>query len=534
MKQHKKFQTKKTLIAGFSALLLLGSFTLPLLPSGPKKTSAAPTVTITSPTEGQSISGTNFTAAGTATPNTTVVLSSGGISFAQTISDGSGNWSVATSLPAGNINLTARAIENPEYGYFATTSDFSTFNVNRLRISDNTVNPGGGAWPIDSNGTNPFIMVPSPVNNTYYSGNFLIPSTLPAKFNASLAVAPTTVTGSYPADPLANKGAFTQDGSLYFAPNMNAGNISVINTATNAWQQDLTVGSGDVVSTIWTAPSGLLYAPTFSGKIFVINPNTFATVNEINPGCTVAALAFSQDANYPFFFAPCVDSPQVKKIQLSDLSVVETWNTGIKTSSGIVALDNKKLYLIGTFAGDGSADSDKVKVLSTENGSTLNTIQLSGGSLGFLATSDFQKIYASTPGDPIGTQNIDVIDPLTDTVEASIPTDGFPGPLTTNPTQDAEATIQVAFVLGATTGTSSTAQKLAETGAIGISSTLLIGIIIAVTSYLYLDYRAHKKPLKAEDPHVKYTFLHHIRVVSMPRLKYRVAVTVSVSKRSSK
>jgi hypothetical protein len=379
-------------------------------------------------------------------------------------------------------------------------------------------------------------MVPSPVNNTYYSGNFLVSSVLPAKFDASLAVAPTTVTGSYPADPLANKGAFTQDGSLYFAPNMNVGSISVINTATNAWQQDLTVGSGDTVSTVWTAPSGLMYAPSFTGKIYVINPDTLTTVNEIVTGCgQVAALVFSQDANYPFLYAPCLDSAQVKKIRLSDLSVVETWNTGIETSSGAISLDNKKLYLIGGYAGDGSpADSDKVKVLSADNGSTLSTIQLSGGSLGFLPTSDFQKIYASIPGDPIGTQIIDVIDPITDTIEASVPVDGFPGPLTTNPTQDAEATIQVSFVLGAATGTSSTIQKLAETGAIGISSTLLIGIIIAVTSYLYLDYRAHKKPLKAEDPHVKYTFLHHIRVVSMPRFKYRVAVTVSVSKRSSK
>ena len=94
------------------------------------------------------------------------------------------------------------------------------------------------------------------------------------------------------------------------------------------------------------------------------------------------------------------------------------------------------------------------------------------------------------------------------------------------------ASAQVGFVLGAS-ASSNVVQKLAETGAIGISSTLLFGVIIAITSYLYLDYRSHKKPLRAEDPNVKYTFLHHIRVVSMPRLKYRVAVTVSVSKRNT-
>jgi hypothetical protein len=515
----------------FIALLAVASIATPFLATKPKKASAAPTVTITSPTEGQSISGTNFTAAGTATPNTTVVLSSGGISFAQTISDGSGNWSVATSLPAGNINLTARAIENPEYGYFATTPDLSSFSVNRLRISDNTINPGGGGWPIDSNGTNPFIMVPSPVNNTYFSGNFLAPNVIPAKFDASTNNPPVAVSGTYPENPLVNKGAFNLTGTLYFAPNLATSNVSVINTATNTWQQDITLGSGDAAVTIWTAPSGLLYATSFAGKIYVINPDTLAVVNEISTGCSAASIALSQDANYPYFFVPCTDAPQVKKFKFSDSSLVETWNTGIVTSNGIVSLDNKKLYVVGLF---GSGDADKIKVVSTENGAVLKTIQLTAGSLGFLATSDFQKIYVTTPGESFSNQNIDVIDPFTDELEASIATDGFPSPLATNPTQDAEATIQVSFVLGAATGTSSTIQKLAETGAIGISSTLLIGIIIAVTSYLYLDYRAHKKPLKAEDPHVKYTFLHHIRVVSMPRFKYRVAVTVSVSKRSSK
>ena len=210
---------------------------------------------------------------------------------------------------------------------------------------------------------------------------------------------------------------------------------------------------------------------------------------------------------------------------------METWNTGITTSNAIISLDNKKIFLAGAF-GDG--DADKIKVLSTDDGSVLSTIQLTAGTIAYIETSDFQKIYASTVGESFDTQSIDIIDPNTYTVEATVPTDGFPGIIATSPTEAAETSIQVAFVLGATTATSSTvAQKLAETGAIGISSTLLVGVIIAITSYLYLDYRSHKKPLRAEDPNVKYTFLHHIRVVSMPRLKYRVAVTVSVSKRST-
>ena len=528
MKQYKKSHFKKTLFATLSIFVLLGGVTAPLAVLRPKKASAAPTVTITSPTEGQSISGTNFTAAGTATPNTTVVLSSGGVGFAQTISDGSGNWSVATSLPAGNISLTAKAIENPEYGYFATT-DFSTYSVNRLRISDNVVNPGGGGWPIDSAGSNPFILVPSPVNSTFFSGNPLASAVLPAKFDSSSASAPVTVSGSYPADPQASKGAFNNSGSLYFAPNIALNSVSVIDTATNTFQQDISIG--ETFFTVTKAPSGLLYVPTQSGNLKIIDPDTLSIVNTITLGCGAApTVTFSQDA-YPFFFVPCNDGPQVLKYRISDTSLVETWNTGITTSNAIISLDNKKIFLAGAF-GDG--DADKIKVLSTDDGSVLSTIQLTAGTIAYIETSDFQKIYASTVGESFDTQSIDIIDPNTYTVEATVPTDGFPGIIATSPTEAAETSIQVAFVLGATTATSSTvAQKLAETGAIGISSTLLVGVIIAITSYLYLDYRSHKKPLRAEDPNVKYTFLHHIRVVSMPRLKYRVAVTVSVSKRST-
>jgi len=530
MKQYKKSHFKKTLLATLSIFVLLGGVTTPLAVLRPKKASAAPTVTITSPTEGQSISGTNFTAAGTATPNTTVVLSSGGVGFAQTISDGSGNWSVATSLPAGNISLTAKAIQNPEYGYFATTPDLSTFSVNRLRISDNVINPGGGGWPIDSAGSNPFILVPSPVNSTYYSGNFLAAAVLPAKFDSSSASAPVTVSGSYPADPQTGRGAFNNSGSLYFAANIALSTISVIDTATNTWQQDINIG--EPFYTVIKAPSGLLYVATQAGNLKIIDPDTLSVINTVTLGCGAAAtVTFSQDA-YPYFFVPCIDGPQVLKYKISDTSLVETWNTGIVTSNAIISLDNKKIYLAGAF---GAGDADKIKVLSTDDGSVLSTIQLTSGTIAYIETSDFQKIYASTTGESFDTQSIDIIDPLTYSVEATIPTDGFPGIISTSPTEAAETSIQVAFVLGATTATSSTvAQKLAETGAIGISSTLLIGVIIAITSYLYLDYRAHKKPLRAADPHVKYTFLHHIRVVSMPRLKYRVAVTVSVSKRNTK
>jgi len=497
-----------------------------LIPIKPKKASAAPTVTITSPTEGQSISGTNFTAAGTATPNTTVVLSSGGVGFAQTISDGSGNWSVATSLPAGNISLTAKAIQNPEYGYFTSTADYASYSINQLRLSDNAINPGGG-WPISEVPNN--IIFPSTLSNIFYSANPFGGTTIPGKIDTS-AVTFNNATGAYPS-ATTGKGDFSADGSLYFSPNTgDTNNVSVINTATNSWQQDIAIGAGDVgVGTVNKSPDNKLYASVGS-KVYVIDPELLAVVEVIDVPCPSPNLIFSRDANYPYYFVPCISENNVYKLLRSNNTTVATIDIGAPNTGGSLTPDNKKVYINPR---PDNEQSNKMHVINNETNTLKTTINLTGSVLGSNLLPDSQYIYIATPnliGDPM--QNIDVIDTQSDTVISNIATPGIAVIAAYNAAEATTATTQVGFVLGASAA-STAAQKLAETGAIGISSTLLIGIIIAITSYLYIDFRAHKKPLRAEDPHVKYTFLHHIRVVSMPRLKYRVAVTFSISKRTT-
>ena len=513
----------------FIALLAVASIATPFLATKPKKASAAPTVTITSPTEGQSISGTNFTAAGTATPNTTVVLSSGGISFAQTISDGSGNWSVATSLPAGNINLTARAIENPEYGYFTSTNDLASFNVNRIRLTDSVINPGGGGWPITGADLGSAILLPSPQSSLFYGFSPFAVS-IPSKLNVDTATS-SVVAGSYPAGTTTSKGDFSADGSLYFSPNIDANSLSVVNTATNTWQQDITfVGSSNVISASRT-PDNLILVST-GDKYFIVSPSSLTVVGEFAAPCISANAFFSNDAQYASYFVTCLTENKIFKLSRADNSVVAQFDIGFTSSFGYVSLDNKRLYVNSQI---GTPSSNSLYVIDANSGTVSSTIALGGAPLAVFPTPDNQKIFLAIPniaGDSLQ-QFIKVIDTQSNTVADTLTLDDVPLAVLVNRASASIASTQVNFVLGAST-TATTIQKLAETGAIGISSTLLIGIIIAVTSYLYLDYRAHKKPLKAEDPHVKYTFLHHIRVVSMPRFKYRVAVTVSVSKRSSK
>ena len=55
---------------------------------------------------------------------------------------------------------------------------------------------------------------------------------------------------------------------------------------------------------------------------------------------------------------------------------------------------------------------------------------------------------------------------------------------------------------------------------------LAAGILLFVLCGIYLDYKAHKKPLQQEDPKVKYTLPHHLLKVTIPLVRYRLTVVL--------
>ena len=68
--------------------------------------------------------------------------------------------------------------------------------------------------------------------------------------------------------------------------------------------------------------------------------------------------------------------------------------------------------------------------------------------------------------------------------------------------------------------------SLAETGLL-LFAAVPIGItLLVITIYTYVDYRRHKKPLAAVNPKVNYSFWHHIHMVSLPLLRYRLSINV--------
>jgi hypothetical protein len=63
-------------------------------------------------------------------------------------------------------------------------------------------------------------------------------------------------------------------------------------------------------------------------------------------------------------------------------------------------------------------------------------------------------------------------------------------------------------------------------GVILITAVIIALPLIALVTYLRLDYVRHKRPLQLADPSVKYGFWHHIRVVTIPLFSYRLTFVV--------
>jgi hypothetical protein len=68
--------------------------------------------------------------------------------------------------------------------------------------------------------------------------------------------------------------------------------------------------------------------------------------------------------------------------------------------------------------------------------------------------------------------------------------------------------------------------RLAETGILTYVAIPVGLFILGTIAWLYRDYRRHKKPLKSLDPKVKYSFWHHLHVVSLPVIKYRLSINI--------
>lgn len=483
---------------------------------------AATSITITSPANGQTFAGNDFKISGTTDPTSTVLIQRDAKVLAQTISGTDGKWTVNLSgLPDGNNPIKAKVIKNTGYAYFVTVNaDLSASKINQLRLSDHAINPNVG-WPVSTSEPTLFV-APSPSSSIFYTGGLDGAGTKPQKFDASTASPPVALTNaaSYPDNPGAGKGDFTSDGGKYYVPNQSLTSVSVIDVATNTWLKDIDIGEAPV--TVWRGTNSKMYV-TGQNTIKIIDPATDTIIKSISIPCDInpdaTTIGFSPDITYPYYFVPCMTGGKVLRYKISDDTLDVSWSlpAGVHVAGMAITFDSKKIY---TFVPAPSSlpDADKIRVLDAGNGALLSTIQLQSGAVGFLQSPDFQKLYVATPNYDLSEHNIDIVD-LSDNSVDHNPLDEAATFVSSNGSAQDIADVNITVVLGVKT-------TLANTGARAVSATLLLGTIIGSSSYIYYDYRRHKKPLLIEDPNVHYSLMHHVKVVTLPIMRYRLSIAV--------
>lgn len=476
-----------------------------------QKTEAATSIVVTSPKEGQKFEGNDLRVTGTTAANSTVVISIDGLSIKQLRSDANGSWATDLSnLPNGTHTFSARVIKNEGHAYFfsVTGNPPTSSKINEIHLSDDAINPGVG-WPITSE--NLWItLIPPPTGSRYYAVS--PESKSPAQFDASAPTDPVAVIG-YPENKSNGLGAFSVDGAKYYSPNQTDGSVEVVDVASNTWSKTISIGA--TPNTAMRGPNGNIYVATNTNKVVRIDPGTDTVAKSSSAGCAVKfSTIHSLDAKYPYYFVTCPETGTLEKYSTANDELVLSSSIGGKPWLGSMSLDNSQLFTSDSVVSEG-ADADKIKMISSEDLKLKSTVQLTAGTIGFFPTPDFQKIYIPTPG-LFNTNNIDVYDVATGSIK-QLSTEDYPLPIVAAGGVAQITNVNVSVVLGIRT-------SLANTGVKAVSVTMLLGVMIGSSSYIYYDYRRHRKPLALADPNVKYTLIHHVRVVTLPLLKYRVSL----------
>lgn len=63
-----------------------------------------------------------------------------------------------------------------------------------------------------------------------------------------------------------------------------------------------------------------------------------------------------------------------------------------------------------------------------------------------------------------------------------------------------------------------------------LTAVVIAFFLLLIVVWVKLDYGRHKRPLQEIDPNVRYTFWHHIKVVTIPLLSYRITFMIQKKK----
>lgn len=454
-------------------VLLLSLFTT-------QKAYADTTVTITSPSAGQTIQSSSFTVAGTATAKRNIVVKIDGQTVGTTTSNDSGNWSVnVTGQSSGSKSIEVTASTDLLYANVINPSDISSSAMNIFNTLDDS---SVGSFSIISGGI-PFAeWLPNSTFTKAFGAATILSS--PNVFTIDLTgetVGNFTMAGT---TPQPSGIAYSQDYSKVYITDSVNDVVRVYNTTTNA-----EIGSG---ITVGAAPIPIVARPG-TNEVWVLNSEAGDSLSVIDTDTDTVIHTYSTVSDA----ANIVFSPDGTRLYLTtdtdgDVVVINpdtgstiTTISGPGASSGgsdlVVNSTNTRLYTVGI-------SSNFVRVFDLQNQVLLTSIPTTTGPLGLALTSDGSGLYVSQPnliGGANGT-TISRISTSTNEVERSFTTSGAPMYLF-NKLDSAIANAEFTVLID------SSSSNLASTGsnrlAIEIMAALLMFSGIVTTTYELYKYK---------------------------------------------
>jgi YVTN family beta-propeller protein/cysteine-rich repeat protein len=234
-----------------------------------------------------------------------------------------------------------------------------------------------------------------------------------------------------PADTGANDVAVTPDGTKAYAPNATevpgsvpGKTVSVIDTATNALVETVTVGNG-AASVAITPDGAYAYVTNYADhtvSVLATATNTVVATVPI-PGCapwppTQCANDIAITPNGAFAYVTNLDVNNVSVIDTATNTVVATIPVGIHPDGIAITPD-------GAFAYVANESSATVSVIDLATNSVSATISVVGMPVFVAVSPDGGAAYVSS----FVSNVVSVIDTLTNTVTATVPVGSNPGRL---------------------------------------------------------------------------------------------------------
>lgn len=390
---------------------------------------AATSVTITSPTNGSSATGTSFTVTGTATPARNISVKVNGSVVGTTTSDGGGNWSLNISgQTVGAKTIEATASYQQLYVNSLSVGSLSNSVMTKINTVDNSVD---GTFSLFSNSSAPLFWVPNgdftkaygaagPLGSPYVytidlvngsSSSFLMAGTSPNpsvpaynsdyskvyipdvdSSNDIVRVYDTStdveIGTGIPVGDCANAAAHRPGSDEVWVANGCDNTLSVIDTISDTVIHTYSMlGSG--TCPYFTPDGSKLYAAQCGGTvIYEIDPVTGTTLDTINMPSGGIGYSLKMNSSGSKLYIPNIISNQLDALDTSTNTISQITSVGSGPIGVTISPDDSTAYVTNA-NGAGGFNGNSISVINLSTNTLTDTISVvAAPSVGWFAPAD--------------------------------------------------------------------------------------------------------------------------------------------------